>query len=109
MDFFFFGFAPIDAVIVRRQQHFTQCCTEANLEYSFNLPFHAILRDAGLTLFNSVYMVEYVALISALVATLTELWSEDYFFSLNDNMTIPAFTALALTWSLQRVASCGQV
>jgi len=63
----------------------------------------------GLTLFNSVYMVEYVALVSALVATLTELWSEDYFFSLNDNMTIPAFTALALTWSLQRVSSCGQV
>jgi dolichol kinase len=67
----------------------------------------AICFCIGYSLFSSVYMGEYVALVSAIVATLTELWSEDYFFELNDNLTIPTFTALALSWSLGRVATCG--
>ena len=68
----------------------------------------AITFVIGYSLFSSVYMAEYVALVSAIVATLTELWSEDYFFELNDNLTIPTFTALALTWALQRVGTCGE-
>ena len=60
----------------------------------------------GSSMFATVHLAEYAALVSAIVATLTELWSEDYIFGLNDNLTIPVFSALALTWSFQRTAAC---
>eukprot|EP00039_Didymoeca_costata_P025313 m.12940 g.12940 ORF g.12940 m.12940 type:complete len:276 (+) comp4756_c0_seq1:190-1017(+) len=58
----------------------------------------------GVTVFARVHLCEYVAFVSALVATLTELWSEDHLFGLNDNVSIPVFSCLAMTWAFQRVA-----
>eukprot|EP01047_Picozoa_sp_COSAG01_P016044 COSAG01_NODE_812_length_13409_cov_20.449812_8_plen_70_part_00 len=40
-------------------------------------------------------------LAGALVATLTELWTEDY-LGLDDNVTIPLFTAVAISGGLRR-------
>jgi len=60
----------------------------------------------GTTMFATVHLCEYAILVGAIVATLTELWSEDYLFGLNDNLTIPVFSALALTWAFQRTANC---
>ena len=39
-----------------------------------SLAMFAVTFLIGVTLFSDVYMCEYVALISAIVATLTELW-----------------------------------
>ena len=60
----------------------------------------------GCTVYAKTELREYAAFVSAAAATLTELWSEDYFFGLNDNLTIPVFSAMALTWALDRTAMC---
>jgi len=47
-----------------------------------------------------------VAFVSAAAATLTELWSEDY-LNLNDNITIPLVSCVAMTWAFRQLAIGG--
>lgn len=69
-----------------------------------SLAMFAVCTVITASIFANVHLCEYIAVVSALVATLTELWSEDHLFGLNDNITIPLFSSLALTWALQRTA-----
>lgn len=39
-------------------------------------------------------------------ATITELYSEDLLWGLNDNVTIPFFSCIALTWAFDRTQFC---
>ena len=57
----------------------------------------------GCVVFNEVHLAEYAVFISALVATLVELYEP---FGLNDNLTIPVFSSLSLTWGLMRIHTC---
>jgi diacylglycerol kinase (CTP) len=57
----------------------------------------------GLVAFGEVYLREYAVVIGALVATLVELYEP---FGINDNLTIPITSSLALQWGLSRIESC---
>merc|ERR1712072_1421370 len=57
----------------------------------------------GMIVFQEVPLCEYGVFFGSLVATLTELYEP---FGLNDNLTIPVFSSLALTWGLMRIHSC---
>jgi hypothetical protein len=59
----------------------------------------------GCVTFCNLRLGEYVAFVAAAVATLTELWSEDH-LGLNDNLTIPLFSSVALAWAMARVEVC---
>ena len=55
----------------------------------------------GCVVFRAAPLSEYISAIGALVATLVELYEP---FGLNDNLTIPVFSSIAITWAFQRVA-----
>merc|ERR1712151_1327667 len=57
----------------------------------------------GCTIFSEVHLREYAVCIGALVATLTELYEP---FGINDNVTIPVLSSLALTFGFARIYSC---
>lgn len=61
----------------------------------------------GYTMFNEFRLPEYIAFTSALVATITELWSEDL-LNLNDNVTIPLFSCVGMAWAIARVDVCAE-
>ena len=53
--------------------------------------------------FAHVHLREYPVFFGALVATLTELYEP---FLINDNLTIPVFSSLAMQLAFRRIASC---
>jgi dolichol kinase len=55
----------------------------------------------GLISFSAVNLSEYAVVVAALAATVTELYEP---FGLNDNLTIPMITSLALSWGFQRTS-----
>lgn len=57
----------------------------------------------GCTIFSQVHLREYPVFLAALVATLTELYEP---LGINDNLTIPIFTSIALTFGFARTYSC---
>lgn len=57
----------------------------------------------GCTIFSQVHLREYAVCIAALVATLAELYEP---FGLNDNVSIPVLSSLALTFGFARTYSC---
>jgi len=57
----------------------------------------------GCTVFGGVELREYPVAIGAIVATLTELIEP---FGLNDNVTIPVFSSIALQFGFSRISSC---
>eukprot|EP00928_Gymnodinium_smaydae_P061445 TRINITY_DN45513_c0_g1_i1.p1 TRINITY_DN45513_c0_g1~~TRINITY_DN45513_c0_g1_i1.p1 ORF type:complete len:286 (+),score=31.72 TRINITY_DN45513_c0_g1_i1:190-1047(+) len=57
----------------------------------------------GLVLFSQVHLREYAVVIGALAATLVELYEP---FGINDNVTIPLISCLALTFGFARTYSC---
>lgn len=57
----------------------------------------------GFTIFSQVHLREYAVILAALVATLAELYEP---FGLNDNVTIPVLTGLALTFGFWRTYAC---
>lgn len=57
----------------------------------------------GMTVFADSQLREYAVVVGALVATITELYEP---FGLNDNLTIPMLTSVALSWGFQRTAIC---
>jgi len=63
----------------------------------------AICFVIGCVVFNEVHLREYPVFVAALVATLTELHEP---FGLNDNLTIPVFSSLALSWGMLRIHTC---
>mmetsp|Transcript_15466 Transcript_15466/g.27698 ORF Transcript_15466/g.27698 Transcript_15466/m.27698 type:complete len:289 (-) Transcript_15466:65-931(-) len=57
----------------------------------------------GCTIFSQVHLREYPVFVASLVATLTELYEP---LGINDNLTIPIFTSIALTLGFARIYSC---
>eukprot|EP00440_Ansanella_granifera_P070493 gb/GFBE01076496.1/.p1 GENE.gb/GFBE01076496.1/~~gb/GFBE01076496.1/.p1 ORF type:complete len:285 (+),score=42.72 gb/GFBE01076496.1/:1-855(+) len=57
----------------------------------------------GCTIYSQVHLREYAVVIGALVATLTELYEP---FGMNDNVTIPILSGIALTFGFARTYSC---
>lgn len=57
----------------------------------------------GVTIFSEVYLREYAIALAALTATLVELWEP---MNINDNITIPVLTSIALTVGFARTYSC---
>merc|ERR1719265_2702765 len=57
----------------------------------------------GCTIFSQVHLREYAVFVASLVATLTELYEP---FGVNDNVSIPVFSSLALTFGFARTYSC---
>lgn len=59
--------------------------------------------SVGLVAFSEVYLREYAVFLGAAVATIVELYEP---FGINDNLTIPITSSLALQWGLSRIESC---
>ena len=59
--------------------------------------------SVGSTVFAHVHLREYPVFFGALAATLTEVYEP---LGLNDNLTIPLFSSLALQWGFARIQSC---
>jgi len=57
----------------------------------------------GSTIFAPVRLREYPIFFGALAATLTELYEP---FNLNDNLTIPVVSSIAMQWAFQRIQLC---
>jgi len=57
----------------------------------------------GCTIFSQVHLREYSVFLAALSATLTELYEP---FGINDNVSIPVLSSLALTFGFARIYSC---
>merc|ERR1712228_250099 len=57
----------------------------------------------GSTIFAPVHLREYPVFFGALAATLTELYEP---LRLNDNLTIPVFSSLAMQWAFARIQTC---
>lgn len=57
----------------------------------------------GCTIFSQVHLREYAVVIGALTATLVELYEP---FGINDNVTIPILSGLALTFGFWRTYAC---
>merc|ERR1711920_339638 len=57
----------------------------------------------GCTIFSQVHLREYAVFFAALTATLAELYEP---FGLNDNISIPVLSALALAFGFERTYSC---
>merc|ERR1719266_438245 len=58
----------------------------------------------GFFIFWNVHLREYPVFWGAMAATLTELYEP---LHLNDNMTIPLISAIALSWGFGRIQDCG--
>jgi dolichol kinase len=58
----------------------------------------------GMFIYGDVYLSEYAVLLGAVVATVTELYEP---FGLNDNLTIPLISSLALQLGLSRIEFLG--
>jgi diacylglycerol kinase (CTP) len=57
----------------------------------------------GVIAYSDSYLSEYAVVIGSLAATLVELYEP---FGLNDNITIPVLSGMALQWALSRVEGC---
>lgn len=57
----------------------------------------------GFIVFMKTNLAEYAVVVGALVATLVELYEP---FGLNDNITIPVSSCIALQWALSRIQTC---
>merc|ERR1719272_1286492 len=57
----------------------------------------------GCSIFSQVHLREYPVFIASLAATLVELYEP---FGINDNVTIPILSSLALTFGFARIYSC---
>jgi diacylglycerol kinase (CTP) len=57
----------------------------------------------GMIAFSGRYLNEYPVFIGALVATIVELYEP---FQVNDNLSIPIMSSLALQWGLSRIERC---
>eukprot|EP00937_MAST-01D_sp_MAST-1D-sp2_P003977 g3977.t1 len=57
----------------------------------------------GMFVFSNVYLSEYAVVVGSLVATLVELYEP---FGVNDNLTIPSLSGVALTWGFARIHQC---
>lgn len=57
----------------------------------------------GCTIFSQVHLREYAVFVASLMATLTELYEP---LGINDNVSIPVLSSLALTWGFHRTFPC---
>mmetsp|Transcript_40943 Transcript_40943/g.132671 ORF Transcript_40943/g.132671 Transcript_40943/m.132671 type:complete len:283 (+) Transcript_40943:100-948(+) len=68
-----------------------------------SLAMFAVCFATCCSVFLSVELREYPAFAGALAATLVELHEP---FGINDNLTIPIISSLAMQWAFSRVAAC---
>lgn len=59
----------------------------------------------GCVLFATVELREYPVFLGAVAATLVELYEP---FGINDNLTIPLVSSVAMQWGFARIAACHQ-
>jgi diacylglycerol kinase (CTP) len=57
----------------------------------------------GMVAFSGRYLNEYPVFLGALTATIVELYEP---FQINDNLSIPVISSLALQWGLSRIDRC---
>ena len=57
----------------------------------------------GFNVFFDIHLREYPVFLGAMVASLVELYEP---FGINDNLTIPLFSCLALQFGFHRIATC---
>ena len=84
-----------DAVVVKLGR-------EGKKSLEGSLAMFLVCFITGMIVFQEVPLCEYGVFFGSLAATLTELYEP---FGLNDNLTIPIFSALALHWGLLRVGN----
>lgn len=68
-----------------------------------SLAMFSVCFIIGCTIFSQVPLREHAIFIGAFAATLTELYEP---LGINDNLTIPVFASVALTWGFERTMSC---
>jgi len=68
-----------------------------------SLAMFCVCFVVGSVIFGPIRLREYPIFFGALAATLTELYEP---FKLNDNLTIPVFSSLAMQWAFQRIGAC---
>jgi len=68
-----------------------------------SLAMFCVCFVVGSTIFAPIRLREYPIFFGALAATLTELYEP---FGLNDNLTIPVFSSLAMQWAFHRIQHC---
>lgn len=69
-----------------------------------SIAMFSICYLVGFFIFWNVHLREYPIFWGALAATITELYEP---LHLNDNMTIPLISAIALSWGFGRIQDCG--
>jgi len=70
-----------------------------------SLAMFCVCFSIGMCVFWDLHLREYPVFFGALAATLTELIEP---LDLNDNLTIPFVSSLALHWGVERIRSCGE-
>ena len=68
-----------------------------------SLAMFSVCCAVGFATFGPIRLREYPVFFGALTATLTELYEP---FNLNDNLTIPVFSSLAMQWAFHRIQLC---
>ena len=68
-----------------------------------SLAMFAVCFVIGSTIFAHLALREYPVFWGALVATLTELYVP---FGINDNLTIPLFSSIAMQLAFNRISAC---
>ncbi|ETO20150.1 hypothetical protein RFI_17068 [Reticulomyxa filosa] len=67
------------------------------------LAMFSVCFVVGINMFWNIHMREYPVILASLVAALTELIEP---WGINDNLTIPFFSCLALQFGFHRIATC---
>ena len=68
-----------------------------------SLAMFSVCCAVGFATFGPIRLREYPVFFGALAATLTELYEP---FNLNDNLTSPVFSSLAMQWAFHRIQLC---
>ena len=68
-----------------------------------SLAMFCVCFVVGTAIFGPIRLREYPVFFGALTATLTELYEP---FNINDNLTIPVFSSLAMQLAFRRIRMC---
>jgi len=76
---------------------------EGNKSMEGSVAMFVVCIGVGYVAFWYIPMAEYPVVVSAFVATVVELYEP---LGLNDNISIPLCTSLALSWAFERIKNC---
>lgn len=77
--------------------------TEGKKSMEGSVAMFVVCCIVGLSVFANVHLREYPVVVGSLVATLVELYPP---FGIDDNLTIPTFSGMALWWGFLRIQNC---